>query len=169
MALILTGIQRETDEPKRPQGERSAVQLQGKFLLPSSVDKVWAYVSDPGKVIECVPGLKSYTVGENKRITATVQVSIGFIRGTFQTNTKVVKEDPATHTAALELAGTGAGSGFNALVNIGVAPAGSESELVWDANVNISGPLGGLAKPLVEGNVRKIISQLFDCVKAKLS
>lgn len=145
------------------------MQLQGKFNLPSSVDKVWAYVSDPARVIECVPGLKSYSVGENKRITASVQVSIGFIRGTFQTSTKVVKEDPATHTAALELSGTGAGSGFNALVNIGVSPAGAESELAWDANVSISGPLGGLAKPLVEGNIKKIVAQLFDCVKAKLS
>lgn len=145
------------------------MQLQGKFPLPTSVDRTWAYVSDPAKVIECVPGLQSYTVGENKRISATVQVSIGFIRGTFQTNTKVIKEDPSTHTASLELSGTGAGSGFNASVNITVTPAGPTSELGWDANVKISGPLGGLAKPLIEGNVKKIISQLFDCVKAKLS
>lgn len=145
------------------------MQLQGKFLLPSGVDKVWAYVSEPSKVIECVPGLQSYTVDENKRISAAVRVSIGFIRGTFQTNTKVVKEDPATHTAVLELSGTGAGSGFNAVVSIGVTPTGSESELAWEANVNISGPLGGLAKTLVEGNIKKIIEQLFDCVKAKLS
>lgn len=145
------------------------MQLQGKFALPTTVDKTWAYVSDPTKVIECVPGLQSYTVGENKRISATVQVSIGFIRGTFQTNTKVVKEDPSTHKASLELSGTGAGSGFNAAVDIVVSESGTASELSWDANVNISGPLGGLAKPLVEGNVKKIIGQLFDCVKAKLS
>ena len=126
-------------------------------------------MSDPSQVVQCVPGLQSFTVGENKRISATVRVSIGFIRGTFQTSTKVVKEDPSTHTATLELSGTGAGSGFNALVNIGVTAAGYQSELTWDANVNISGPLGGLAKPLIEGNVKKIINQLFDCVKAKLS
>jgi uncharacterized protein len=145
------------------------MQLQGKFPLPTTVDKAWAYVSDPTKVIECVPGLQSYTVGENKRISATVQVSIGFIRGTFQTNTKVIREDPSTHMATLELAGTGAGSGFNAGVNIGVTPTGETSELAWNADVKISGPLGGLAKPLIEGNVKKIIGQLFDCVRAKLS
>jgi len=130
---------------------------------------VWAYVSDPSKVIECVPGLQSFTVGENKRISATVKVSIGFIRGTFQTSTKIVKEDPVSHTAALELSGSGAGSGFSALVNIAIASVVSESELTWDANVNINGPLGSLAKPLVEGNIKKIVTQLFDCVKGKLS
>ena len=145
------------------------MQLQGRFPLPSTMDRTWAYVSDPAKVIECVPGLQTYTVGENKRISATVQVSIGFIRGTFQTTTKVVKEDPSTHTASLELTGTGAGSGFNAAVNIVVGAVGATSELAWDANVNISGPLGGLAKPLIEGNVKKIVGQLFDCVRAKLS
>jgi len=143
--------------------------LQGKFHIPSAIDKVWDYVSDPAKVIECVPGLQSYTIGENKKITAAVKVSIGFIRGTFQTQTKVVKEDRETHTAILELTGTGAGSGFSATVNIGVASAGAESDLDWNADVKISGPLGSLAKPLVEGNIKKIVTQLFDCVKAKLS
>ncbi len=143
--------------------------LQGKFRLPSDREKVWDYVSDPSKVIECVPGLQSFTVGENKRISATVKVSIGFIRGTFQTTTKVVKEDRESHTAVLELSGSGAGSGFSALVNIVVTPVESESELAWDANVNINGPLGSLAKPLVEGTIKKIVTQLFDCVKAKLS
>lgn len=143
--------------------------LQGKFRLPSEREKVWDYVSDPSKVIECVPGLQSFTVGENKRITAAVKVSIGFIRGTFQTTTKVVKEDRDAHTAVLELSGSGAGSGFSAVVKIGIAAIGAESELSWDANVNISGPLGSLAKPLIEGNIKKIVTQLFDCVKAKLS
>lgn len=142
--------------------------LQGRFRLPSDVEKVWAYVSDPSKVIECLPGLQSFTVGENKRISATVKVSIGFIRGTFQTTTKIVKEDPASHTAVLELSGSGAGSGFSSLVNIAISSVESESELAWDANVNISGPLGSLAKPLVEGNIKKIVTQLFDCVKGKL-
>jgi hypothetical protein len=143
--------------------------IQGKSHIPSSIDKVWDYTSDPAKVIECVPGLQTYTIGENKRITAAVRVSIGFIRGTFQTQTKVVKEDRATHTAILELSGSGAGSGFNALVNISVAAAGLESDLTWDANVNVNGPLGSLAKPLIEGNITKIVTQLFDCVRSKLS
>jgi len=143
--------------------------FQGKFHIPSNVDKVWDFTSDLPKVIECVPGLQSYTIGENKRITAAVKVSIGFIRGTFQTQTKVVKEDRDTHTAVLELSGSGAGSGFSALVNIGIAAVGAESDVSWNANVNINGPLGSLARPLVEGNIKKIVTQLFDCVRAKLS
>ncbi len=143
--------------------------MQGKFQLQSGIDKVWGFVSDPSKVVECVPGIQKFTVGENKRISAEVKVTIGFIRGTFQTTTKVVKEDVSTHTAVLELTGSGAGSGFSALVNVGLAPSGPDTDLNWDANITINGPLGSLAKPLVEGNIKKIVNQLFDCVRAKLS
>jgi carbon monoxide dehydrogenase subunit G len=145
------------------------MQLQGKFNIPADVDTVWNYISDPTKVIQCVPGLQSFTVGENKRISASVKVSIGFIRGTFQATNKVVKEDVSTHTATMELNGSGAGSGFSAMVNIGVVGSGSSSDVTWDADVKISGPLGSLAKPLVQGNIKKIVEQLFDCVKSKLS
>jgi carbon monoxide dehydrogenase subunit G len=82
------------------------MQLQGKFTIPADRDAVWNYISDPTKVIQCVPGLQSFTVGENKRISASVKVSIGFIRGTFQATNKVVKEDVATHTATMELNGS---------------------------------------------------------------
>lgn len=145
------------------------MQLQGKLTLPSDREKVWDFVADPSKVVQCVPGLQTYTVGENKRITATVKVSIGFMRGTFQTNTRVVKEDRESHTAVLELSGSGAGSGFTALVNISIAAVDGQSELSWGANANVSGPLGSLAKPLIEANIKKIVEQLFDCVRARLS
>jgi carbon monoxide dehydrogenase subunit G len=143
--------------------------IQGKLDLPTDSDKVWKFVSDPSRVIQCAPGLQGYAVGEDKRVTASVKVTIGFIRGVFQTNTRLVKEDPKNRKATLELTGNGAGSGFNAIVNLAVTPIGKKSELAWEANVNINGPLGSLAKPLIEGNLKKIVDELFGCVKTKLS
>jgi uncharacterized protein len=143
--------------------------LQGNFKIPTDREKVWRFVSDLGRVIECVPGLQSYTLLEGKRVSASVRVSIGLIRGTFQTIGRLVEDDARTHTSKIELTGSGAGSGFNAVVDIGIAAIDAESELAWKADVRISGPLGSLAKPLIEGNVKKIVTQLLDCVKAKLS
>lgn len=145
------------------------MQLQGKAHLARGIEDSWKFLSDPSQVIQCAPGLQEYKVGEGKRVSAIVKVSIGFIRGSFQTSTRLLKEDSANHEARLELNGSGAGSGFNAVVTLRISPAGSESELEWQADVNMNGPLGSLAKPLIEGNVKKIIDQLFDCVKSKLA
>lgn len=145
------------------------MELQGKFEIPTGVDKVYGFISDPAQVIQCVPGIQDYKVGENKRITASVKVSFGFIRSVFQATSKVVKEDPVAHTATLELNGSGAGSGFNGLVDIVVTGSDAASEVSWSADVNVSGPLGSLAKPLIQGTVKKMVDDLFGCVKAKLS
>ncbi len=143
--------------------------LEGSFKIPTEQEQVWNFVSDPGKVIQCVPGLQSYAVHEGKRVSASVKVSIGFIRGVFQTNGRMLNEDPRNYTATIELTGSGAGSGFTASVNFKLAPSGKETDLSWQANVNISGPLGSLAKPLIEGNLKKIVNGLFVCVKSKLT
>jgi len=145
------------------------VLLKGSFRIPTDEENAWKFVSDPGKVIECVPGLQSYALEEGRRVSAWVKVSIGLIRGTFQTSGRMVMEDPRAHVATFELTGSGAGSGFGATVNLKLAPAGEEVELEWNANVNISGPLGSLARPIIEGNAKKIVDQLFDCVKRRLS
>ena len=143
--------------------------LKGSFKIPSEQEKVWSFVSDPGQVIQCVPGLQNYSLGDDKRVSATVKISIGFIKGLFQTNGRMVKEDPKNHTATIELMGSGAGSGFSAGVNLKLDPEGKETRLAWEANVNVNGPLGSLARPLIEGNVKKIVDDLFVCVKSRLT
>ena len=143
--------------------------LQGKFRLDKDVETVWRFVSEPARVIECAPGLLNYTVGEGKRVSASVKVKIGFISSVFQTNSMITSEDPAGHSASLELTGSGSGSAFHGRVAIKVNGSSSSSEVAWEANVSVSGPLGSLARPLIEGNVKKIVDQLFECVKGKLS
>jgi len=143
--------------------------LRGSFAIPTDRERVWGFISEPSEVIQCVPGLQNYTVGDEKRVSASVKVSVGFIRGLFQTNGRMVREDPRNHTATIQLTGSGAGSGFSAAVSLKLEPSGEGTRLDWEADVNINGPLGSLAKPLIEGNVKKIVDELFVCVKSKLS
>lgn len=144
------------------------MRFEGKFRLDAERERVWDFISDPGKVIQCVPGLQDYSVGEGKRVTARVKVGIGFIRGTFHAASKVLEERPEEYKAKLELTGSGAGSGFKAIVDIGLEEADGGTEVTWAADVNVSGPLGSLAKPMLQGYVKKLVEQLFDCVKQRL-
>jgi len=145
------------------------MKFEGRLSVQSEIDKVWSFISDPGKVIQCIPGIEEYSVGEGKRVTARVKVSIGFIKGVFHASSKVLEEDPQTHVAKLNLTGSGVGSGFNGIVEIKLKSLNGSTEIAWEADVNVSGPLGSLAKPMLEGYVRRIVEQLFDCVKQRLA
>ncbi|MEM1743245.1 MAG: carbon monoxide dehydrogenase subunit G [Nitrososphaerota archaeon] len=145
------------------------MKLEGKIFLKSRREDVWNFISEPVKVIECIPGVQEYSVTEGKRITAKVKVSIGFIKGIFNASSNVIEEDHENYFAKLKLSGSGAGSGFDALVEVKLNEVDSGTELAWTANVNVSGPLGSLAKPMLEGYVKKIVNQFFDCIKYKLT
>ncbi|MCL7389386.1 MAG: carbon monoxide dehydrogenase subunit G [Thaumarchaeota archaeon] len=145
------------------------MRFEGKLAVQSEIDKVWSFISDPRKVIQCIPGIEEYSVDEEKRVTARVKVSIGFIKGVFHASSRVLEEDPQAYVAKLNLTGSGAGSGFNGVVEIRLRSLNGSTEIAWWADVNVSGPLGSLAKPMLEGYVRRIIEQLFDCVKQRLA
>jgi uncharacterized protein len=145
------------------------VLLQGSFKMPSGTDKVYGFVSDPANVIQCVPGVENYAIGEGKRFSATVKVSFGFIRSFFQATGRVVKEDAVAHTATLELNGSGSGSSFSAMVDVSITGDDDSADLTWRADVGVHGPLGSLARPLLESYVKKTVDQMFGCVKTKLS
>ncbi len=145
------------------------MKFEGKVVISSEINKVWDFISDPEKIIQCIPGIQEYSVGEGKRVTAKIKVSIGFIKGVFHASSKVLEEDSTKYTAKLSLTGSGAGSGFNGIVDIKLNRMDGSTELIWAADVNVSGPLGSLAKPILEGYVRKLVEQLFDCVRQKLA
>ncbi len=144
------------------------MRFEGSFRINADRDKVWEFISNPSNVIQCVPGVQDFSVQEGKRIAAKVKVKIGFISGLFQAASKVLEEDPQNYHARMELSGSGAGSGFKALVDLKLEEADGGTELKWSADVSISGPLGSLAKSMVEGYVKKMVDQLFDCVKRRL-
>lgn len=144
------------------------MRFEGRFELEAERERVWEFISDPAKVIQCVPGIEDYSVGEGKRVTARVKVKIGFIRGVFHAASKVLEERSDEYKAKLELTGSGAGSGFKALVDIGLEEIEERTKVAWAADVNVSGPLGSLAKPMLQGYVKKLVEQLFDCVKQRL-
>lgn len=145
------------------------MKFEGKLAVQSRIDKVWDFISDPEKVIQCIPGIEEYSVDEEKRVTAKVKVSIGFIKGVFHASSRVLEEDPQRYIAKLNLTGSGAGSGFNGTVEIKLTSLDGSTQIAWLADVNVSGPLGSLAKPMLEGYVRRIVEQLFDCVKQRLA
>jgi carbon monoxide dehydrogenase subunit G len=145
------------------------MRFEGKLVVQSEIDKVWSFISNPEKVIQYVPGIEEYSVGGEKRITAKVKVSIGFIKGVFHASSRVLEEDPQRYVAKLNLTGSGAGSGFNGVVEIKLRSLNGSTEIAWGADVNVSGPLGSLARPMLEGYVRRIVEQLFECVKERLA
>jgi len=123
----------------------------------------------PESVAQCLPGVEEYDVLEGKRIEAKVKIGVGFIRGTFKANSRVLEEDPVNHRAKLAIDGSGVTSAFKIEIQISCDPNPEGTELAWVAEATVSGPLGSVAKGLIENAARKVVNQTLECVTNKVS
>jgi carbon monoxide dehydrogenase subunit G len=143
--------------------------FQSQAIVKAPVDRLWKFVSTPESIAQCLPGVEEYKVHEGKRVEAKTKIGIGFIKGTFKVNSRVVEEDSVNHRAKLLVDGSGVTSAFKAEIQISCAPHPEGTELSWVADATVSGPLGSVAKSLLENASQRIVNQTLECVKQKVS
>jgi carbon monoxide dehydrogenase subunit G len=143
--------------------------FEGKAVVKAPVEKVWSFISTPESIAQCLPGVEEYKVLEGKRTEAKVKIGVGFIKGTFKVNSRVLEEDSKNRRAKLAIDGSGAASAFNAEIQITCNPHSEGTELGWSAEAKVGGPLGSVAKSLIESASQKVVNQTLECVTQKVS
>jgi carbon monoxide dehydrogenase subunit G len=137
--------------------------------VKAPVEKLWNFISTPDSIAQCLPGVEEYKILEGKRIEAKTKIGVGFIKGTFKVNSRVAEEDAVNHHARLLVDGSGVTSAFKADILINCNPNPEGTELSWVADATISGPLGSVAKGLLENAAQKIVNQTLECVTQKVT
>lgn len=141
------------------------MKIEGKEEVAVKPDEFWGFLSTPEKVVKCVPGVQSWKI-ENQIIYAKIKVGIGFIKGTFDTTTRILKNDIEHRAAELELSGTGSMGNFSATVNITLSPLSGDKYLVsYSSEAKVSGTMGTLAAPIVNGAIKNVVKVFLKCAE----
>jgi len=142
-------------------------QFNGSETIEAPRQAVWDFLTDPQKVGDCVPGLKSLQVTDSDHFTADVRVGVGILRGTIKVKYEVVEKNPPSRIV-MKMDGSGVGSKalINSTVELKDAPQGTQ--LDWVADVTVSGTLAGLGARYLNDIAFKTVSDIFKCTKEKL-
>jgi uncharacterized protein len=82
-----------------------AVRVEKKFEVPEPVDKVWAFLSDPRKVVTCVPGAQITEQVDERTYKGAISVKVGPTVSDYKGQVQIVKTDPAAYE--IEILGKG--------------------------------------------------------------
>jgi carbon monoxide dehydrogenase subunit G len=143
------------------------MQFAGTVDIAAPRERVWAFVIDPNQVGQCGPGVESIDVIDATHFKATAKVGIGFISARFVVNMELA-EQVAPDRAVIKAHGQAPGSAVDATAQMTLSDADGGTRMDWSADVAIAGSLASLGGRLIEGTASKMISQTFDCMKAKL-
>jgi len=125
-------------------------------------------VMDPEKVVKSVPGLESYQVQEEKKVSARVKAGIGMVRGTFNVKGSYKDIKPEAYTLKYLLSGSGVGSMFDAEISMMLTDVEGGTEMAYEAEATTSGVLAGLAGKIIEKKVTEIAEEMFANLKKEI-
>jgi carbon monoxide dehydrogenase subunit G len=145
------------------------MQFSGDVDIRAPREKVFAFLIDPNQVGSCGPGVESIEVIDDTHFRARAKVGVGFISARFTIDLDLA-EARAPDRAVIKAHGQAPGSAVDALgtMNLLDGDEPNTTQMLWAADVQISGMIASVGARLVNSTADKLIKQTFDCIKAKL-
>ena len=145
------------------------MQLTDSLLIAAPRDRVWRFFTDPHAVSTCAPGLESLQVlVPDQEFEVRGSVGFGAVQVQFVAQVKWVElEEP--ERAKMKVHGTAPGSALDAAATLELrAAAEDETELLWTADVTVSGTLASLASRMMGSVTKKLAAAFFSCAKLEI-
>ena len=156
------------DEQKRRRF--MAVKVEKTFQVQEPVEKVWAFLSDPRKVVTCVPGAQITEQVDERNYKGAISVKVGPSVTDFKGTAEIVRVDPAAHE--IEVLGKGQdvhgrGSASMKMTNT-LRAVENGTEVVSASELNVVGILAQMGGRMINEVSNIIFDQFTDCFRKKL-
>jgi carbon monoxide dehydrogenase subunit G len=142
--------------------------FQGDRNFPQAPGDLWAKLSDPAFLVECIPDATLHGTVEKNRAACTVRPGVAFVRGSLDVTLEIAEAIPGVSIRLL-VTSKGIGSTSDVEATLDFSPHDAGTRVHWKAEVK---SLGGLLKAvpagLIRGAAQKVIADVWAGVDQKL-
>ena len=148
-----------------------AVKIEKNFQVKEPVDQVWAFLSDPKKVVTCVPGAQITEQVDDTHYKGSISVKVGPSVTDYKGEVEIVRLDPLAHE--IEILGKGTdvrGKGSASMKMTGTVrttPDGG-SEVVSISELNVVGILAQMGARVIQEVSNIMFGQFMNNFRQKL-
>jgi carbon monoxide dehydrogenase subunit G len=145
------------------------LQYTGEEKIPTGLDTVWAFVTDPEKVGHCFPDVVEVTVQDPTHFEAVVKVGVGPVRGKFKMKVELLPA-PSKRRLDMKISGGGFGSAVDLAAGADLIDAGDGTTLLkWSGQAEARGPIAAVGGRVLDAQAQKLIAQAFGNVRQQLT
>jgi carbon monoxide dehydrogenase subunit G len=148
-----------------------AVKIEKSFQVQEPVEKVWEFLSDPRKVVTCVPGAHITEQVNERTYKGAISVKVGPSVTDYKGEVEIVRLDPQAHE--IEILGKGQdvrGRGTASMKMTGklaALPDGS-TQVVSSSELNVVGILAQMGARVISEVSNVMFQQFVNCFQSKL-
>lgn len=145
------------------------MKVEGTTSFAAPRQTVWDVLNDPAQMAKTMPNVESFDILDERRWRANVSVRLGL--GALKLAINFDKtEERAPEFARLHAKGQGVGALLSMDTQFELAEAGGGTEMRWEADVQIAGPVGAMGQrviqPIVNQQVKQVLAALDKQVQA---
>src|SRR5437868_10172320 len=148
-----------------------AFEIVKTFVVRSSPEQVWSFLTDPEKVARCLPGAAITGKIDDKTWQGTMTVKVGPVSSSYKGKVAFERLDTKAHTAEILATGQdvrGRGGADLKLTSSLATKGPSETEVTTTSRVNITGILAQMGRGMVQDVGDQIFQVCTQCVRAEL-
>ena len=141
------------------------------FVVRSTPEQVWSFLTDPEKVARCLPGAAITGKIDEKTWQGTMTVKVGPVSSSYKGKVAFEKLDAASRTAEIVATGQdgrGRGGADLRLTSRLLEKAAGETEVTTTSRVNITGILAQMGRGMVQDVGDQMFQVFSQRVRAEL-
>lgn len=145
------------------------MQIQDSFIIAAPQEKVWELMFDIPRLSECVPGIESVEVVDDKTYRGKLVVKVGPIKSQFSGIVSLTDvEPPQKIVGTVEGDDKASASSVRASFTgtLATVEAGTEAAFVID--VNLRGRLAQFGGPVINATAKKMTAEFAKNLRAQL-
>ncbi len=148
----------------------STLKIEERFRVAADPERVFAFLTDPQRVVACMPGAELERVEGERRILGHVTVAVGAIQVAYRGAVELTQLDAAARRvrAVGEGREKGGAGKVTLQLELGVAAAGAGSEVTIEAEASLAGRIVRFGRGMLESVSRQLFAQFAAAVRERL-
>src|SRR5688500_16786463 len=148
-----------------------AFKIEERFEVQAPVERVWQYLIDPKRVVQCLPGAELLEQRDDGTFLGAIKVKVGPMSMSYKGQGKFTEINEETHQVrmvgdAREVSGSGS-TKVSMLSTVSPLPSGG-SEVLVNADIDLVGKIVQFGRGMIEEVSRQMFRQFSTCVRQHL-
>ena len=144
------------------------MKLTGTYQFDANAAKVWAALTDPKSLEQCIPGCEGLKHQGNNVYEADLTVGVGPIRGKY--HAKISMQDQVQNRSfRLVVQGTGATGFVNGDALITLEEINGKTTVTVDADSQAGGPIMRVGQRMMGSVGKMMMDRFFNCMQKSAS
>jgi len=148
-----------------------AFKIEERFEVKAPVERVWNYLIDPKRVVQCLPGAELLEQREDQTFLGAIKVKVGPLSMSYKGQGKFTEISEETHQVrmvgdAREVGGSGS-TKVSMLSTVSPLDGGG-CEVIVSADIDLVGKIVQFGRGMIEEVSRQMFRQFSTCVRQQL-